>query len=256
MRRRKIVNLKRAAGMPKEQTCYVYCVIQEREPQRFEIVGFGGQKDRIHTIHFKDLAAVVGRPPESGGVVTREAAIAHEKVIEEVMKRYPVLPLSFGVAARAKAVQQKLLGERFDEFHEALARIAGKTELDLKAFWLNRDEIFQEVAQALQITRSESASYAHRIAIGERVAQMIVQKKEHEADAIVAPLRSLAEETVEQETHGDRMVLNCAFLVRKKHEAAFDKAVAHAAAEHEGRLKFKYVLSPPYNFVNLHLALR
>ncbi len=241
--------------MTKERTCYVYCVIQERHTQRFAIAGLGGPKDRICTIHFKNLAAVVGRPPGNGGVNTREAIIVHEKVIEEVMKRYTVLPFSFGVVAGAKVVQRKLLGEKFGEFHEALARLKGKTELDLKAFWLNMDEIFKEVAHALRVTSSESASYAQRIAVGERVAQMVAQKKKQEAEAIVTELRGLAEETVEKEAQSDRMVLNYAFLVHKKQEAAFDKAVMHVATAQEGRIKFKYVLSPPYNFVNLHLAL-
>lgn len=239
--------------MPKEQACYVYCIIKERRPQQFEIAGLGGPNDQIHTIHAKHLAAVVGRPPSGVGMMTREAAISHEKVIEEVMKSYTVLPLNFGVTADLKAVQKKLLGDHFNELHEALERVEGKVELDLKAFWLNMDEVFKEIAQELKVTSSESAGYAQRIAIGEHVAQMVVQKKEQEAEAIIASLRDLAEEMVEKEVQGDRLVLNCAFLVQKKHEAAFDKAVAQIATAHEGRLKFKYVLSPPYNFVNVHL---
>lgn len=241
--------------MPSEQGCYVYGIIKERKPQKFGIAGLGGEKDHIRTIHMKDLAAVVGRPPNESGIVTREAALAHEKVIEEVMKRYTVIPFSFGVVAGAKAVRQKLLGEKFSEFHEVLARLEGKTELTLKAFWLNMDEVFKEVAQELQIASSEHASYAQRVAVGERVAQMIAQKNKQEAEAIVSKLRDLADEMVEKETQGDRMVLNCAFLVQEKHGASFDKAVAQVAASQEGRMKFKYVLSPPYNFVNLRLTL-
>lgn len=241
--------------MPKERGYYVYGIIKERKPQQFGIVGLGGSNDQIHTLHVKNLAAVVGRPPEVSGVVTREAAIAHEKVMEEIMKRYAVLPFKFGVVAGAKAVREKLLRDRFDELHEALARVEGKVELNLKAFWLDMSQIFKEVAQELKVTSSGSASYSQRIAVGERVAQLIVQKKKHEAEAIVASLRELAEECVVEEAPSDRAVLNCAFLVQKKREAAFDKAVAQAAAAQEGRMKFKYVLAPPYNFVNLRLNL-
>lgn len=240
--------------MTKEQACYVYCIIKERRPQKFEMAGLGGLNDQIHTIQVKNLAAVVGRPPSAGAMMTREAAIIHEKVIEEVMKRYTVLPLSFGMTANLKAVKQKLLGEHFNELHEALGRVEGKVELDLKAFWLNLDEIFKEIAQELKVMSSGSAGYAQRIAIGERVAQMVVQKKEQEAEAIIMLLRDLAEEMVEKEVPGDRLVLNCAFLVPKKHEAAFDQAVAQIAMAREGRMKFKYVLSPPYNFVNVRLS--
>lgn len=241
--------------MPTERACYVYGVIQERKPQTFNMIGLGGPKDRISTIHVKDLAAVVGCPPKGSGVMTRDAAMTHEKVIEEIMKQYAVLPLTFGVVTDARAVRTKLLRDRCDDLRAALARIEGKVELGLKAFWLDMATIFKEVAEALGVTSNGSASYAERIAIGERVAQMVAQKKKQEAEAIIAALRDLAEETVEKEAQSDRMVLDCAFLVHKKREAAFDKAVAQIATANEERIKFKYVLSPPYNFVNLQLTL-
>lgn len=241
--------------MPKERGYYVYCIIKERKPQQFEIAGLGGLKDRIHTVHIKNLAAVVGRPPNGSGVVTREAAMAHEKVIEEVMKSYTVLPFKFGVVADSKAVREKLLRGCFNEFHAGLARLEGKVELDLKAFWLDMDKVFKEIGEELKLGSGQAAGYPERLAVGERVAELLVQKRRQEAAAILSLLQELAEECVEQETQSDRAVLNCAFLVQKKQEAVFDKAVAQIASISAERLKFKYVLSPPYNFVNLRLNL-
>src|SRR5687767_2539710 len=38
---------------------YVYCVIQSAEPLKFGAVGIGEAGSEIHTVHYRDLAAVV-----------------------------------------------------------------------------------------------------------------------------------------------------------------------------------------------------
>lgn len=239
----------------KDKKSYLYCIIKESKPQKFKIVGLGDSSDCIHTVHYKNLAAVVGQPPRIS-LVTRDSAITHEKVIEEVMKRHTVLPVSFGAVADSEtAVRQSILQARFDELSEALVRLKGKIELDLKAFWLDMDTIFKEIADELGIHKNEALPYAQRINIGEKVAQAVEESKKRIAEEILIPLAKLAEQVVDQEVTGDRMVFSRAFLVPKNKETAFDKAVNQIAQAQEERMKFKYIASPPYSFVDLRLTL-
>jgi len=53
---------------------------------------------------------------------------------------------------------------------------------------------------------------------------------------------------------GDKMILNCAFLIDKSHARDFDDHVEKLNNIYEDRLKFKYI-GPisPFNFVELDL---
>jgi len=58
------------------------------------------------------------------------------------------------------------------------------------------------------------------------------------------------------QTYGDDMLMNAAFLVDKSREKEFDNEVARLAAQYEGRIEFKYIgPAPPYSFVNIVVEL-
>src|SRR2546427_13027358 len=58
---------------------YVYCVIQADAPQRFGPIGIGAKPSEVHTINFKDIAAVVSETPLEGYHPTRGNGLAPEK---------------------------------------------------------------------------------------------------------------------------------------------------------------------------------
>lgn len=252
--------LRSVHGMATDRRVYAYCIIEETKPRTFDVVGVGGSDDQVRTIHFQDLAAVIGRPPFGVQALSRATAIAHEKVIEAVMIQYAVLPMSFGVVAQSPAeLRAKLLRSKYGELKAAFPRIQGKVELDLKAYWKDMGVVFGEIATAVGVGTARqtptAASYANRLSVGEQVAQRLKEKREEEAAEALAPLIALADETVARECSGDRMIFNHAFLVRREQEGAFDAAVAEMTRARTSRLQFKYVLSPPYHFVSLRLNL-
>ena len=50
----------------------------------------------MHTVSFREIAAVVSDTPEEVLDATRENVLAHEHVNETVMKSFTVIPMSFG----------------------------------------------------------------------------------------------------------------------------------------------------------------
>ena len=72
---------------------YVYCVIQSAESLRFGGAGIGDNGSEIHTIHHRDLAAVVSDVPLGILDSTRENVLAHERVNEIVTVSYTHLTL-------------------------------------------------------------------------------------------------------------------------------------------------------------------
>ena len=76
---------------------YVYCVIQATESLKFGAVGLGAEPAEVHTVHYKDIAAVVSDTPIEVPDATRENVLAHERVNENVMRSHTVIPMSFGI---------------------------------------------------------------------------------------------------------------------------------------------------------------
>ena len=61
---------------------YVYCVVQATEPLKFGNIGLGAEPAEVHTVHYKDIAAVVSDTPIEVPDATRENVLAHERVNE------------------------------------------------------------------------------------------------------------------------------------------------------------------------------
>src|SRR5579864_7115385 len=68
-----------------ERGKYVYCVIRADEPLGFGPVGIGSDPSEVHTVNYRDIAAVVSDTPIELYEPTRQNVLAHERVNETVM---------------------------------------------------------------------------------------------------------------------------------------------------------------------------
>ena len=80
---------------------YVYCIIRSERQRDFGAIGIGGGQ-KVETVAFKDLAAVVSDTPIVIYDPTRENVLAHEFVNETVMREHTVIPMSFGTVFRSE----------------------------------------------------------------------------------------------------------------------------------------------------------
>lgn len=62
----------------------------------------GDNGTEIHTVHYRDLAAVVSDVPLGVLDSTRENVLAHERVNEIVMRDHTVIPMSFGTIFKTR----------------------------------------------------------------------------------------------------------------------------------------------------------
>ena len=243
---------------------YLYCIIPCSENRTFNADVIGDRDGVVHTVPHNGLAAVVSDSPVTQYESTRRNMVAHERVLETVMKEFTLLPVRFGtITDYASPIQdiQKLLGSRFEEFQKLLEDMEDKVELGLKAFWRDEKAIFEEiVAENADIRRlrnslsgkSPEATHFDRVRLGEMVKEALNRKRAREAVRILLPLRRIAHSVRESEALGDRMVVNAAFLVNKSKEPEFDQVVGKLDEQFVERVAIKYIGSaPPYNFVNI-----
>ena len=244
---------------------YLYCLIKESKPKRFGIKGVEGGD--VYAISEGKLSAVVSDAEIKEYPISRENTLTHQKVIEEAMEEYDVLPISFGTVAESeKDVKEKILKPRAKELLSALEKIKGKIELNLKAVWLDMPSIFQEILKEnkeIQLVKSQASRTSGiertnlAIVAGKIIARALEDKKEKEAEEILKPLKKIAEDFKENKVQLDQVIFNAAFLVLRKKEKEFDKEVLNLGEKYNKRIKFLYVGSlPPYNFIKLELSLK
>src|SRR5947199_1957223 len=114
---------------------YVYCVIEASETLRFGPLGIGVEPADVHTVNYKDIAAVVSDTPIEVHDPTRENVLAHERVNETVMRKHTVIPMSFGTVFKTRDDIVELLRSAYDAFHDVLVKMQDKLEFGVKVLW-------------------------------------------------------------------------------------------------------------------------
>src|SRR5213082_1171869 len=241
---------------------YVYCIIQSSETLRFGPLGIGADPADVHTINYKDIAAVVSDTPIEVHDPTRENVLAHERVNETVMRKHTVIPMSFGTVFKTRDDIVELLRSAYDAFHDVLDKMQDKLEFGLKVLWdrevmvkeiENQDEDVRRLKQ--EISAQKGSTYFARMQYGRMVDAALQAHSEKYVAEIFAALRDVAVASRANKPIGDKMIMNAAFLVSRDKEQGFDQRVKEIGARFD-KLTFKYTGPwPPYNFVNIRLKL-
>lgn len=240
---------------------YVYCIIESNEGRNFGPVGIGQRGDIVSTVGYDDISAVISSSPMTKYVINRENMMAHEKVIEEVMKDYTVLPVRFCTIAASAEEVRSLLRRRYSEFKGLLRDMDNKVEMGLKALWKDMNQIFHEIAEEDREVRrlknkaegkSGKAGNAQKIALGKAVKAALEARKATEARKLLNTFKRAAVDVRRNTVFGDCMFLNAAFLIDRSREKEFDYLIEDLVDKYEDEVTFKYVgPAPPFNFVNI-----
>lgn len=243
---------------------YVYGIVESREPATFGKIGIGGTGELVYMVKYLDIAAVVSNTTVFIFDPTRENALAHEHVIETVMKSYTIIPMSFGTVFRTEDDIREVLKSIYASLKDVLNQMTGKLEFGLKVTW-ERDQIIEELKQEdeeigrfhLEIVRKHlQSTYLARMQLGRMIDKAMAERSAQYVREIYEALRGACVASRDNQPIGDKMIMNAAFLVERKREAEFDGVVNKIAKKYGKRLKFKYTGPwPPYNFVNIRLKL-
>jgi hypothetical protein len=241
---------------------YVYCVIHADRALGFGPLGIGSESPDVHTVNYKDIAAVVSDTPIAVHEPTRSNVLAHERVNETVMRDHTVIPMSFGTVFKTREDILELLRSAYDAFKDVLVKMEDKLEFGLKVLW-DRDLVVKQLeAENEEIRRLKSeissqrgSTYFARMQYGRLVDASLQARSDRYVQEIFEALRPVSVASRANKPIGDRMIMNAAFLVRREKEAEFDAVVKRIGAAHD-KLTFRYTGPwPPYNFVNIRLKL-
>ena len=241
---------------------YVYCVIKSERPLSFGLLGIGPEPAEVHTVHYRDIAAIVSNTPIVVQDPTRDNVLAHQRVNETVMQHHTVIPMSFGTVFKTDDDIMELLRSAYDAFNDVLNKMQDKFEFGLKVLW-DRDQIIREIEAEDEdirrlkgeISTQKGSTYFARMQYGRLIDAALQARSERYVSEIFEALRNVSVASRSNKPIGDRMIMNAAFLVARTLEAAFDARVKDIGQRYD-KLTFKYTGPwPPYNFVNIRLKL-
>lgn len=220
----------------------------------------------VHSLVYEGLVAVVSQVPleefgaealrarlEDAAWLEREVR-GHERVIEKVMQRRPVLPMKFCTIFLTEDNVRAFLQRDQDEFRRALARLRGREEWEVKIYHhppsppttracgsalSGREYLMQKNAAELaaQEAAVETCSQA------QRMFEMLTGCVDEIELKPVAPSRSPG---------SPRLVLDAVCLLAKPRLKAFSQQLEGLGNELSSR-GFHFQLSgpwPPYHFCN------
>src|SRR5579864_1494210 len=249
---------------PGEGGRYVYGILDSKEHLTFGKIGIGGAGEPVSTVNYLDIAAVTSKTSVFIFDPTRENALAHEHVIEIVMKNYTIIPMSFGTVFRTEDDIREVLKGIYASLKDVLKQMSGKLEFGLKVNW-DRDQIIEELKQHDEeirrfhheiIRKQLQSTYFARMQLGRMIDKALAERATQYVREIYEGLRGVCVASRDNQPIGDKMIMNAAFLVDRSRESEFDSIVNKIAKKYGKRLKFKYTGPwPPYNFVNIRLKL-
>ena len=201
---------------------YVYGVLEDEEFGA-EMSGVAGA-DRVRTVTFRNLGAVVSDIDTTDPEVSDEDAQAHDDVLRAVLEddREPtVVPMQYGMAFESARTLKNVLRGARPAFRKALRDVEGTLEFGIKVVNEEDADINPETAR----------------------------------ETVEDHLGGLYEERAENDLFSDRLLVNDAYLVARENREEFDAAVNALRKELEETAMVQYT-GPwaPYNFVDIDIG--
>jgi len=246
---------------------YIYGVIQNVGRTAFGPLGIGGRGDEVYVVFYQDLAAVVSDCPamDYKAVKDKEKVVrdlaAHQRVTEEVMKHYSILPMKFGTMVKKEDEVESLLRQGYSNLKEAQAAFQGKVEVEVVVTW-DLASIVREIGNEEPIAKLKAKvegkpglrGLNDRIKLGKMVYESLGRRREDRQRETLEVLANCSIDTQNNALMDDSFVMNAAFLIDKERQDEFDKRLEELDRRVGGALNFRRIGPlPPYSFATIEV---
>jgi hypothetical protein len=236
---------------------YVYGVVPASETADLDERGVGSPPAEVRRIRHRDVAALVS-DVEPGPLAAARDLRGHWRVLEAAGAAATVLPVRFGtVLPDDRAVVDEFLAPAHDRLRAALAELAGRVQLTVKATYEEEALMRSVVESSPAVARlrervrgvPEAAAYYDRIQLGQLVAAEVERARRSDGARILARLEPLAVAARAEPPTAPEMAANAALLVERDHVDDVARTVAELGHELAGRITIRCIgPMPPYSF--------
>jgi hypothetical protein len=243
---------------------HVYAIIPAREAVSFDAEGV--DRAPVWTVAWNEHAVVLGGAPlaDYRGLDRQQAIqylLAHQRVVETVMRGYPVLPVKFGTLLPSDERARDLIAQGEPLFRKALSALEGRTQVEVVVLW-DTGEIFKELAADERVRemkgRVESSpaddTAEARMALGRLVYDLMEERRAGIRDSLVPELSAGAADAIVHACLDDGMILNLALLVDREGRECLNRLLDDLDRRFESRFNFRLIGPlPPYSFASVEV---
>jgi DnaJ-domain-containing protein 1 len=255
-----------AAERRKGQPLHLYAIVASGQHGQDAPASTDTIADGLSTIVAGPYSAVVGGGPgpDLKGRSREDLGhllIAHQKVIEQLMRTAPVLPVKFGTwMPDAKGIRE-LLERGRPLLDSTFAELKGCTQLEVSVTW-DVEAVFADIAGEEAVARlkaqiadnGQAATTAQRLALGRLVKAALERRRAAVATQISHALRAVAVDAIASPVAADRVVLHLVLLLKIDALGEVDRCLETLDAAYGARLCFRCVgPMPPANFATLEI---
>jgi len=245
---------------------YIYGVISSSNETAWGISGLGNFSP-MYTIAHRNLSCIVSDYPERDfGSMSKEEVVrgllAHQVVVERVMKKHTVLPVKFGTVLATSDEVQELLSRGRQQFVDTLGWIHDKVEVEVAATW-DTEQVLREISTEPEIMRARDVtasgpgqrSLEERIRLGQMVKASMDRRRDSYRERMISFLKPVAVDVQPNALVSDEMVMNVAFLVERANQEEFDSRVRQLNDLFHDQINFRIVGPlPPYSFATVEVT--
>jgi len=235
---------------------YMYGIIETEKRENFGNIGVGNSK--VYTIQHDGIGAVVSTIPLDYKIEMEEA-LTHEKVLREIMKTSPVIPIGFGIMTRNESEIKNILKRARIKFKNTLEKITDKLQINVKISW-NKTVIAsilcenKEIQKLATEARKNPADQSLKIELGRKVKSILDERRNKHLKNIHTVLGDLSNGFKENKIMDQDTIVNASFLVDKEQERRFYDKIDELEKEYDKELVLLVIGPlPPYNFTGIEI---
>ena len=245
---------------------YIYGIVPTDKEVTVAVDGVSRQPGGIHTIPCNDIAAVVGPSDldDYRGLGREELVrvlLDHQRVVEQVMHSYGILPAKFSTVLADEQRVTELLTKGHDLFRRKLDEFEGCVQMEVVVQW-DLQEVFADIGRDARVVQLSALAEAAakeqarelQIRVGRMVGTLLAERRAAHQASLLPRLRECGREAVSNPCMDESMVLNLALLTDRDGQTRLDGLLPELDEEFGGRLVFRCVGPlPPYNFASVEV---
>lgn len=218
----------------------------------------------VETIAEGRVAAVVSRVGQGRLRPQRANLAAHHRVLTDLARQRPVLPVVFGTITAGEDELRSVLRQNHDTLAASLERLRGKVEMGLKVYWdlPNVFDYFVASYQELESMRNRlfrpgrTPTVEEKIALGELFVSLLQQARQRHTRRVQEALVPCCDEIRVVDAGEEKMIMKLACLLEEGRQQQWEEGVREAARLFDDHYRFDYSGPwPPYNFAAVDLDL-